>query len=402
MKLNALLLDPAVLGDDAWRYLERICGMLPDLGVVVCTGRSTVAQRVRGLRLGVDDWITKPCHPEEAIARIEAVARRRRRGRHERRVRAAGRRRAGDPPRPVPGLRRRREPRPDPARVRAAAPARRRQGPGARARDDLPAGLGLRDGPRRSLGRRLHPQAAPEAGEALARLGLHPHPLRGRLPLRPGAGAAATRCSPAPSRSRPAAASAREPGTDAAQFTSRSQELHRDVTAAAAAGACSAAMAAGAAPIRSRRRLEIRPEEHAALVDGRPLSLTMRELQLLRHPRLESAADHDPRGALRRGLGQRAAPRRPLGRRLRQPPARQARRRAAGHTLIHTHNGIGYRFSPDGLASGSSPFTSFSHPRYSQVTSFLRAADSVAASSARSRAPFVSSQTNKRRLDVQL
>jgi DNA-binding response OmpR family regulator len=78
MKLNALLLDPAVLGEDGWGYLERVCGMLPDLGVVVCTGRSTVAQRVRGLRLGVDDWITKPCHPEEAMARIEAVSRRRR------------------------------------------------------------------------------------------------------------------------------------------------------------------------------------------------------------------------------------------------------------------------------------------------------------------------------------
>ena len=81
MKLNALLLDPTVLGEDGWAYLERVCGMLPDLGVIVCTGRSTVAQRVRGLRLGVDDWISKPCHPEEAIARIEAVARRRRRGR---------------------------------------------------------------------------------------------------------------------------------------------------------------------------------------------------------------------------------------------------------------------------------------------------------------------------------
>jgi DNA-binding response OmpR family regulator len=82
MKLNALLLDPAMLGaEDGWGYLERVCGMLPDLGVVVCTGRSTVAQRVRGLRLGVDDWITKPCHPEEAMARIEAVSRRRRRGR---------------------------------------------------------------------------------------------------------------------------------------------------------------------------------------------------------------------------------------------------------------------------------------------------------------------------------
>ncbi|MGV1049052.1 MAG: response regulator transcription factor [Solirubrobacterales bacterium] len=83
MKLNALLLDPALLGEDGWAYLERVCGMLPDLGVIVCTGRSTVAQRVRGLRLGVDDWITKPCHPEEAMARVEAVSRRRRRGRHE-------------------------------------------------------------------------------------------------------------------------------------------------------------------------------------------------------------------------------------------------------------------------------------------------------------------------------
>ena len=81
MKLNALVIDPAVLGEEGWAYLERVCGMLPDLGVVVCTGRSTVAQRVRGLRLGVDDWVTKPCHPEEVIARIEAVVRRRRRSR---------------------------------------------------------------------------------------------------------------------------------------------------------------------------------------------------------------------------------------------------------------------------------------------------------------------------------
>jgi hypothetical protein len=35
MKLNALLLDPSVLGEEGWAYLERVCGMLPDLGVVV-------------------------------------------------------------------------------------------------------------------------------------------------------------------------------------------------------------------------------------------------------------------------------------------------------------------------------------------------------------------------------
>jgi DNA-binding response OmpR family regulator len=79
MRLNAVVVDPTVLGHAAWSYLEKLCARLPQLGVVVCTGQSTVAQRVRGLRLGVDDWVTKPCHPEEVIARAEAVIRRRRR-----------------------------------------------------------------------------------------------------------------------------------------------------------------------------------------------------------------------------------------------------------------------------------------------------------------------------------
>ena len=81
MKLNALVVDLAALGALGWDFLERVCGMLPDLGVIVCTQDSTVAQRVRGLRLGADDWIAKPAHPEEVMARIEAVARRRRRSR---------------------------------------------------------------------------------------------------------------------------------------------------------------------------------------------------------------------------------------------------------------------------------------------------------------------------------
>jgi DNA-binding response OmpR family regulator len=80
MKLDGLLADPSVLGEEGLDYLGRVCERLPHLGVIVCTGRSTVAQRVRGLRLGVDDWITKPCHPEELMARVEAVLRRRRAG----------------------------------------------------------------------------------------------------------------------------------------------------------------------------------------------------------------------------------------------------------------------------------------------------------------------------------
>jgi DNA-binding response OmpR family regulator len=81
LKLNALVVDPVLLGPLAWDFIERVCGMLPDLGVIVCTQGATVAQRVRGLRLGADDWVAKPCHPDEVMARIEAVVRRHRRGR---------------------------------------------------------------------------------------------------------------------------------------------------------------------------------------------------------------------------------------------------------------------------------------------------------------------------------
>lgn len=79
MKVNALLVDISVLGPEGWGFLERVCAAVPGLGVLVCTAQSTLAQRVRGLRLGADDWIGKPCHPEEVMARIESVIRRRKR-----------------------------------------------------------------------------------------------------------------------------------------------------------------------------------------------------------------------------------------------------------------------------------------------------------------------------------
>jgi DNA-binding response OmpR family regulator len=79
MRLNALVLDVTVLGPGSWEYLERVCARLPGLAVIICTGPSSVAQRVRGLRLGADAWMTKPCHAEELICVIEAAIRRHRR-----------------------------------------------------------------------------------------------------------------------------------------------------------------------------------------------------------------------------------------------------------------------------------------------------------------------------------
>jgi DNA-binding response OmpR family regulator len=94
--------------------------------------------------------------------------------------------------------------------------------------------------------------------------------------------------------------------------------------------------------------LEIRTEEHAALVDGRPLSLTVRELQLL-----ATLAAHPQRILTREEIHSQA-----WGRQARHDDRSVdvyiSRLRSKlsealpGRRLIHTHNGIGYRFSPDG------------------------------------------------------
>ena len=78
MRLHALVIDPTLLGPQWAEVIEYLRGNLPELALIVTTGPSSVGQRVRGLRAGVDDWLNKPCHPEELIARIEAILRRRR------------------------------------------------------------------------------------------------------------------------------------------------------------------------------------------------------------------------------------------------------------------------------------------------------------------------------------
>jgi len=83
LRLHALLLDIAPFGPAGWEFLERTCQELPELPIVVCTGPSSVAQRVRGLRGGADDWVTKPAHAEEVLARVDAILRRRRRSQSE-------------------------------------------------------------------------------------------------------------------------------------------------------------------------------------------------------------------------------------------------------------------------------------------------------------------------------
>jgi DNA-binding response OmpR family regulator len=77
LRLHAVIVNPALTGLE---YIEWTANALPGLALLVCSAPAPVADRVRALRGGADDWITKPCHPEEVVARVQAVLRRRRAG----------------------------------------------------------------------------------------------------------------------------------------------------------------------------------------------------------------------------------------------------------------------------------------------------------------------------------
>lgn len=63
-------------GGDGWAFLTRIRKRGLDPAVIVVTGLHRVDDRIRALKLGADDCVQKPFHPEELKARIQAVLRR--------------------------------------------------------------------------------------------------------------------------------------------------------------------------------------------------------------------------------------------------------------------------------------------------------------------------------------
>jgi DNA-binding response OmpR family regulator len=75
---HALLVNIGLLGPHWEDWLARQAARFPEIAMLALSERSTMRQRIRGLRAGADDWITKPCHADEVIARLWAAMRARR------------------------------------------------------------------------------------------------------------------------------------------------------------------------------------------------------------------------------------------------------------------------------------------------------------------------------------
>lgn len=72
---DLIVLDVSMPELDGWGTLERIRD-LSDVPVLMLTARTGELEKVRGLRAGADDYVTKPFGRQELLARAEALLRR--------------------------------------------------------------------------------------------------------------------------------------------------------------------------------------------------------------------------------------------------------------------------------------------------------------------------------------
>ena len=73
--IDLVLLDLRLQGEDGMQLLRQVRAH-SQIPVIILTGRSEEADRVMGLELGADDYLTKPFSPRELLARIRTVLRR--------------------------------------------------------------------------------------------------------------------------------------------------------------------------------------------------------------------------------------------------------------------------------------------------------------------------------------
>jgi DNA-binding response OmpR family regulator len=73
--VDVVLLDLRLAGEDGMQ-LARKLREESSIPIIILTGKQDEADRVMGLELGADDYVTKPFSPRELLARVRAVLRR--------------------------------------------------------------------------------------------------------------------------------------------------------------------------------------------------------------------------------------------------------------------------------------------------------------------------------------
>jgi len=73
--IDVIVLDLGLAGEDGMELARKVRAE-STIPIIMVTGRKEEADRVMGLELGADDYVTKPFSPRELLARVRAVLRR--------------------------------------------------------------------------------------------------------------------------------------------------------------------------------------------------------------------------------------------------------------------------------------------------------------------------------------
>ena len=74
---DVVILDLMLPGIDGLEVCRRLRAAGDSVGILMLTARDAIAERVRGLETGADDYLVKPFASEELLARVKALLRRR-------------------------------------------------------------------------------------------------------------------------------------------------------------------------------------------------------------------------------------------------------------------------------------------------------------------------------------
>jgi two-component system OmpR family response regulator len=73
--VDVVVLDLRLAGEDGMQHAKKL-RETSEIPIIIVSGRNDEADRVMGLELGADDYLTKPFSPRELLARVRAVLRR--------------------------------------------------------------------------------------------------------------------------------------------------------------------------------------------------------------------------------------------------------------------------------------------------------------------------------------
>lgn len=73
---DVALLDVMMPGIDGFAVCKQLRERSDKIGIIMLTAKTQEMDKVRGLMLGADDYITKPFSPSELVARVDAIHRR--------------------------------------------------------------------------------------------------------------------------------------------------------------------------------------------------------------------------------------------------------------------------------------------------------------------------------------